>query len=379
MYGTCFIEKCFCKMGLDSRDRSVCDLLMNSGVVLPLAYGAWFFDSDEVFLSNKLKLILSAADNFLKPHEFVQCMKSTFGSFLNTAVEEVALSQSTRREYSSITKSKNGEDYHIRLVFDQKKSFYILLVEKSKEDKKLKYSDSMFDNIMNAIPLYVWQKNIDSQITYCNKKYSDALETAADLVIENNLKLVSAPRSGAYINQNIYSSKPKTFKDHAVIKGKRHMLEVTELPFVGNSPSIGFAIDITDIEDLQKEYKIYKKQTEETLDHISVPIAIFDEKTTLIFANKAILKLFGVDESYLSVDRSISEIFDLLCNKGVLLNIEDIQVVKNRALKLFIEVVEPYHVFFHLQNGKTFNVTVSPNYGGGLIFLFQDISDKIAL
>ena len=360
-------------------NNKIFSLLANSSIVLPLSYGAWFSGGDEIFVSNKLKLLIGASENIIDPYHFVQLMQNIFGSFLNIAVEKVTLDTNTCNEYSSTMKSASGELLNLKLVFDSKKMFYILLIDKAKDKDNFKEKNDALTNIIDSIPLYIWQKDRDLRITYCNKKYSDALESTQSSVLANNLKLFSSSRKEGYIDQTLYSSKAKNFKEHTIIKGERRTLEVTEFPFIGNAPSIGFAIDITEEEDLRKEYDTYKQQTEETLDSVSIPIGIFDANMTLVFANSAICKLFDLEESYLLSGRSFTEIFDLVYEKEILLSIDDVQKYKEKAIRLFTEVIEPYHSVVHLQNGKTLNVNISPNYGGGLVFLFEDISDKIAL
>ena len=370
-------------MNFNSNTDRVYDIFLGSSLNLPIAFATWGYQDDEIFISNKLKSLISADENILDPYEFVKLMKISFGGFLNLAVEKVSNFEIPKSEFSDTVKSKKGDNFLLKLNFDSKKQIYVLTAEKIQKSENISSStDSMLEAIINSLPIYVWQKNRDLQITYCNKKYSDALETTQDAVISKNLKLIpqSSRKDSTYVDQSLYSSKPKKFTEHIVVKGSRRFLEISESPFVGNNQSIGFAIDITDKEDIQKEYKNYKKQTEETLDNISVPIAIFDEKTKLIFANEAIIKLFSLESYDIYGNRNFSEILDVLLSNDAILSLDNLQDYKDKAAQLFSNVIdEPYHTSVHLKNGRTMHATITPNHGGGLMFLLEDISDKVAL
>ncbi|MDR3031063.1 MAG: PAS-domain containing protein [Holosporales bacterium] len=363
-------------MNFEAENNRSYDLLLDSALKLPIAFASWHLNSEEVFISDKLKLLISAEYNFLSAYDFIKYINDYFGNFLYVASEKISSLQEIKSEYSATIKSNFEEEFFTRLVFDRTKGLYIFTAETEIERKqdKNRRENNFTNNILNSIPLYIWQRNLDLQLTYCNKKYSDALETSQENVIANNLKLINHKKD-KYIG---YAPSAKKTIEKVVIKGSRRYLEITEQPFVGNSPAIGFAIDVTDREELKKEYKIYKKQTEETLSQISVPIAIFDEKMFLIFANSAVEKLFGLGANLFN-EKNFSEIISILLDKGIILNDKGDKEFKEKAESFFTEVIEPYHTTLSIQNGKIMNVTISPNQGGGLIFLFEDISDTISL
>ncbi|MDR1234221.1 MAG: PAS-domain containing protein [Holosporales bacterium] len=352
-------------------------LLLDALRCINVAFAAWEDGGSKVCISDSLKSILKSNDtsNLLDPYVFVRLINQNFGNFLNIAVNEVSKSDADAAEYSSTTRLGSGSSISLKLVFHPKGQMYILAAEHLK-----KSDDENLNGIIDAVPIYIWQRNRDLQITYCNKKYADALETTKDAVIASNLQLFSGSKADVkYVDRNNCLSQPKRGCEHVIIKGKRRLLDITETPFVGCHPSIGFALDVTDNESLQDEYKNYRKQIDETLDNISIPIAIFDKNTELIFANSAITKLFGMEASYVYYGKSFSEILDVLFNNGAIMSPSEDDHYKEKVLNLFSDIIEPYLTTIHIKNGRTMNVSISPNHGGGLIFIFEDISDKIAL
>ncbi len=365
-------------MNFETNTKDIRDILVDSSFILPISFAVWKLDGDEIFISNKLKLMISATSNFLNPYDFVKIMQRSFGSFLNIAVEKISNQQSVRNDYISSINIL-GEEFSLKLSFNKEKQIYVFSADNSKKiDSKDEISE--IEKILDALPIYVWQKNKDLKITYCNKAYANAMESSKDYIISNNIKLISpSKRDSVYVDQSLYSSKPKKIVEHVVINGSRRLLAIEESPFLGNDKSTGIAIDITDKEQLETNYKNYKKQTEEVLDNISVPIAIFDEETILVFANAATIKLFSIDGLDLYRNCKFSDIMDYLMSNESIISSSDILKYKDATANLFQTIIEPHHATIHLKNGNTMAVTISPNRGGGLIFMFEDISDKVAL
>ncbi|MDR2666794.1 MAG: PAS-domain containing protein, partial [Holosporales bacterium] len=360
--------------------KYVNDLLINSSAMLPIAYASWIFQGDEVFVSERLKIIINASSNFIEPGTFVKIIRKTFGSFLDTAVKKISSHDAVRNEYSSTSKVGNT-CFVLKLVFDQGKQIYVFTVtEVLHENKKKEGKDSAkFEEVLDVLPAYIWKKNKYSQITYCNKTYADALEVTKEYVVANNIKLVTFG-DNTVADQNWYiTAKSRKSIRHVVIGGSRRFLSITETPFAGTGDSIGVAIDITDMEELQREYSNYKRQTEETFDNISVPVAIFDANTVLIFANSAIIKLFSIEGLDLFNSCKFSDVMDHLINNESIITTSDILRYKSEITRLFQTITDPYHATVNFRNGKTMNVTISPNRGGGLIFMFEDLSSEIAL
>lgn len=352
-------------------------LLLDFGDLFPKAFAFWYADSDVVFVSKKLQEIFNIKTNKLSILDFTKNCKKFSGDFLYTASEKLS-DHPYRKEFSTLTKSDCGEQFFAKLQANQDSGFYIFSLEPAEESPETASSrtnsNSEIKNILNALPIYIWQKDLDSRITFCNKAYSDALESTTENVVQNNLKLIKSSKN----KDNEYSIKSKQFVDDVVIKGDRKYLEVTENACIGNSPSLCFALDITEKEELKREYGDYKKQTEETLDQISVPILIFDSNMELIFANSAIEKLVGFDIWSLP-QRSYEDIVSAVLDKGLILTGIDDREFKEKATNLFKELIDPRHKTLYMQNGKILDVFISPNRSGGIIILFEDISDTVNL
>ena len=57
----------------------------------------------------------------------------------------------------------------------------------------------------------------------------------------------------------------------------------------------------------------------------------------------------------------------------------DFRIFKRQQLGLFTSLIEPQHELMHLPDGRTLSVSVSPHPLGGLIFVYEDVTDRLAL
>lgn len=349
------------------------ELLFNSIADLPIAFATWKMQGDQIFISERLKKILKTDKNILTPYEFVRNMQRTFGSFLNTSVEKVSMPDF----FGSYSSSINilGQEYNLKLSFNKIKQTYMFLLDNKTE----KNHDNSFIDILDSLPIYVWQKDKDLKITYCNKPYADALESTKENVIKNNLKLVPQSKNSVYVDHSLYLTKPKKLTEHVIINGSRRLISIEESPFLGKEKSTGIAIDITEREKIEKNYKDYKKQTEDVLDNLSIPVAIFNENTILVFANQAFIDLFSIEKLDIYENCKFIDIVNYILSNNSILIPEDITKYKDITKNLFQTIIEPYHTTLQLANEKTLNVNITPNQTGGLLFVFEDVSDRISL
>jgi len=57
----------------------------------------------------------------------------------------------------------------------------------------------------------------------------------------------------------------------------------------------------------------------------------------------------------------------------------DFRAFKCEQLALFTSVIRPQQDLLHLPDGRTLLLSISPHPFGGLIFVYEDVSDRLAL
>jgi PAS domain-containing protein len=157
------------------------------------------------------------------------------------------------------------------------------------------------------------------------------------------------------------------------------MLSITRPHCNERGVSTWVAIDTTDHESLQKEHTSYRRQIEEIFDNVSVPIAIFDRDTALVFANSAITRLFHMGGASISELRQFSDIVDsLICNEAIVMS-SSASEYREKIMRLISTLIEPYYTSISLRDGKTMSVAILPIRDGGLMFMFEDMSERVDL
>ncbi|MEI9930803.1 MAG: PAS-domain containing protein [Rhizomicrobium sp.] len=165
----------------------------------------------------------------------------------------------------------------------------------------------------------------------------------------------------------------------AVVGGHRRALAFTHAP-LETGGVVGSAVDITD--NLQADAKLQQHVDAhaDTLDRLATAVAIFDKDTKLVFYNRAYAKLWGLPETWLDTHPGDSEILDRLREGRKLPEQRDYQSWKRQRLSLYSQSADFLsEELWHLPSGKTLRVVPQPHPFGGLTFLYEDVTERIAL
>ncbi|MDR0630424.1 MAG: PAS-domain containing protein [Holosporales bacterium] len=344
--------------------KNILDLLLQT----PQALAVWNCEEgNTIYVSDTLAKLLRINNTYVSAYNFSQAFDRLFEGFLNTASKQTLIKGTFSSDFNNLK---------VTLKYNKSTNTYLLTVTDA-----VRRADNDLEDILNALPIYVWKRDADLKLKYCNQKYADAFDTSPSEVIRCNMKLpIFTNSKGLSLEQlAISSGKAQTVRKHTIVNGVRKLFEISELPLNHKKQQIGYAIDVSDEDKIQNEYDIFKKQTFDALDHISVPIAICDADTKLSFFNKAGLQFFDLEESYAMSSPSFVEILGVLIDKKKITEAKDYQTLKNTWLRYFREIVAPHHEFMHTPDGRSINIVVSPHYGGGLIFVFEDITEKLVM
>ncbi len=235
--------------------------------------------------------------------------------------------------------------------------------------------------MLDAIPIQVWKRNDRLEIIYCNKAYANSLNVSPEKVILNNLPLIPGAifGQGHSLAETVKKSKkPQKISQFAVIDGVRKKLSVNELP-AANDKFIGFALDITKMENLSSNIDKIVTANHEVLENLSTAIAIFGEDTRLSFFNSTYQRLMKLESSWLHSKPTYGEILEERRNNRQIPEHADFQVFKKEQLSMFTSVTSPLQELLHLPSGKSLRMVVAPYPLGGLIFVYEDVTDSLVL
>lgn len=253
-------------------------------------------------------------------------------------------------------------------------------------DKMQKRIDSLakqndiLERVTDNLPIPVWYRGQDLRIVYCNNTYASMLDLSKETVLQKNIPLVLGNifGQGHSLAENVKKTgKKQSITQSAVFRGMRKKVNICETPFA--SDIVGYAIDNTALEDAIGSLDKVIATQGEVLESLPTAIAIFGQNMRLSYFNSAYKKLTNFDEIWLSANPLYGEVLDRqrICRQ--LPEYADFSAYKHDQIQMFTSLLEQKQDLIHLPNGKVLRRCVAPYPLGGLIFLYDDVSDSMAL
>jgi signal transduction histidine kinase len=117
----------------------------------------------------------------------------------------------------------------------------------------------------------------------------------------------------------------------------------------------------------------------DVLELLPIAVAIFDAVARLQFFNAAYAALWRLDPTWLAGEPLFGDVLEQQRARRRLPEVPDFRAYKKAQLAIFADgpPVEP--ALMHLPDGTTLRVRVRHHAGGGLIFVYEDVSDRLEL
>src|SRR5262252_7227050 len=218
--------------------------------------------------------------------------------------------------------------------------------------------------MLDAIPVPVWRRGPDLTLVDCNRAYADAFETTAELAVSERRE----PAIGAGPGE----------RRHVVIGGSRRLIEFGEVE-CADAGKIGFALDCTDLETAEAELWRHINARAQVLEGIRASVAIYGPDKRLKFFNAAFASMWGLAENWLAAEPSFEEVLERLRENRKIPEVADFRAFKAERLAIFTSLIEPQQEMMHLPDGRALLLSVSPHPFGGVTFVYEDVSDRLAL
>jgi signal transduction histidine kinase len=236
--------------------------------------------------------------------------------------------------------------------------------------------------VLDALPGPVWRRGGDLAIIDCNRAYEAAVDAPGAIVLAEGRELAAGiiGQGGRALAARARSSgEAQSEVCHIVIAGSRRLVEITEVPVAGNAELVGWARDLTDLEGARAELARHIVAHAKVLENFAVAIAIYGPDTRLTFFNTAFAKLWPLEEDFLASQPAQDELLERLRERRRLPEQADFRAYKRQQRAMFTSLIDPQEEFLHLPDERTLRVVVSPHPFGGLIFAYEDVTDRLAL
>jgi signal transduction histidine kinase len=246
------------------------------------------------------------------------------------------------------------------------------------EHSILKRDLSRYANIINATLNPIWVRDESLKITYCNLAFTEvAEETAESVVAIGEVELFKGHT--LFANKAWEQGKELFERRHIVVGGERRLYMIREVPFKKEGCMIGYAVNISELEEAQEEIQRHISALRDLLESSTSAMAIYGKDTRLKFYNYAFVSLWKLDEHWLDTEPTYGEVLEALREKRKLPEQANFQAFKAAQQKLFTTLIDTEESFFYLPDGKTLRTIAIPHALGGILFVYEDVTDKLAL
>jgi len=245
-------------------------------------------------------------------------------------------------------------------------------------------------SLLHSAPFPVWRRDADLAICWGNQAYCEAVEADLAEVVGKGLELVPGipqAEARALARAALDDKGVRSERRRFVVAGDRRTYELIETPMIvggaggegGAAGVAGFARDVTDRDDAAGDLERHLDAQNEVLDQVHSAIAIFGPNKQLVFFNAAYARLWRLDEDWLATQPFHDAILERLRESRRLPEQANFPAYKAEVAALYTSVIERQEDQLHLPDGSTLRVVITPHPFGGLLFIYEDVSDRLEL
>jgi signal transduction histidine kinase len=248
------------------------------------------------------------------------------------------------------------------------------ITELAYDARKLSKQVERLSAILDGAPLPIWLRDGHNQLIWVNRAYLRAVENSdIDAVVTGGIEIIEP----AKLEFELRGEETARYaRAHAVIEGSKRALDVYEVTLPEGLA--GFAVDVTALEESQKELKRHIRAHANTLDKLATAIAIFGADQRLRFFNAAYAELWDLDPVWLESNPSDGEILDWLRSHRKLPEQANYRDWKARQLNAYT-TLETRESWWHLPDGQSLHVVCEQHPFGGVTYLYENVTEKIRL
>ena len=237
--------------------------------------------------------------------------------------------------------------------------------------------------MIDAVPRPMWRRRrSDLALVDCNAAYAAAIDSSVETALTRGRELGAGiiPQGGRAIAAKAReTNEAQSGTYHFVIGGSRRLMEITEVPLGPDEDLIGYANDLTELEAKEADLGRHIAAHAEVLENVAAAIAIYGPDTRLTFYNAAFARLWPLEEEWLDTRPAFDEVLERLRERRRLPELADFRAFKRQQRAMFTSLLSPQEELLHLPDERTLRLVVGPHPFGGLIFAYEDVTDRLAL
>jgi signal transduction histidine kinase len=230
--------------------------------------------------------------------------------------------------------------------------------------------------LVEAVPAPVWYRDDTGELAFVNEAYVRAVEAKdAGDAVERGIELFDQA-ARAELSHAQEADTAWRGRLPAVMAGQRRSLDVITAP--APHGSVGIAIDASEAEIMRAELRRMHDAQRRILDQLATGVAMFGSDQRLTFYNAAYRALWDLDADFLDQQPMDAAVLDRLRAARKLPDEQDFRHWKGVLHEAYRAVEAKEHTW-HLPDGRTIRVVTTPNPEGGVIYLFDDVTERLDL
>jgi signal transduction histidine kinase len=250
------------------------------------------------------------------------------------------------------------------------------LAELQQQYQKQVADSAALQALVEAVPAPVWHRNEAGELAFVNEAYARAVEAKdAEQAAEGGVELFDHAARAELLHAHQAGTRYQG-RLAAVVGGQRRSLDVIATP--APHGSVGIAIDANEAELMRAELVRMHDAQRRTLDQLATGVAMFGSDQRLTFYNAAYRALWDLSADFLDQHPTDAGVLDRLRGARKLPDEQDFRQWKSSLHEAY-RAVEAREHMWHLPDGRTLRVVTTPNPEGGVIYLFDDVTERLDL
>ncbi|HBH90182.1 MAG TPA: tyrosine protein kinase, partial [Hyphomonadaceae bacterium] len=233
-----------------------------------------------------------------------------------------------------------------------------------------------FLDMLSKAPFPAWRLSGTGRLQWANSAYLTAVEARnLDSALEKQIHLDS--QVSDQVKSTLESNSEISETRQISVNGERRSMRVLTFPLSGGAGAMAF--DVTDEVDAQETLTRHVRAHDETLNHIDEGVAIFGGDRRLVYFNRAFSKMWDLKDSFLIEKPNHGQVLDELRAGRKLPARANFGEWRAEELAHYQMKSSTAEDIWRLPDGRTLKVTRQHHPLGGLLILFKDMTDELAL
>lgn len=255
----------------------------------------------------------------------------------------------------------------------------VLLAKQESQLIEIRNKYEQLEQSINKLPFPLWIRDKDLKLCKLNRTYLEALNRDPNTPIaeDENLELSETSKMLSELAKK--SQHEQSGEQHLIFNDKRSLFGLYEIPLEHNGGTVGFALSKSSEELMKEELDHYVSMQSDLLETSASAMAVYDQRMALKSFNQAFVHLWKFDQNWLETHPTYGEILEVLREKQKLPEQADFKHFKRDNLAMFTNLIKKHEEFYYLPDGRVLRVIVIPHAMGGLLFSYEDMTDRITL